>query len=243
MMKKIIACAALAALTLAVDASRKTSEEDYIRREGGLVLEPGTQKGEIAYVNCQSAARDEWIDESAAYFRMEAKFKVTVRRGAFDLRNPKLAGDMTLFVVDDPTMPVLLVAPENRWAAVNVATLRSEKEPFFRARVLKELSRGFAMLCGASDSQFPGALTSAITKTADLDRHTDYRLPVDLFSRFRRYMKPFGVTPGNIETYETACCQGWAPPPTNELQKAIWDKVHAIPKTPMKIEFDPKKGR
>ncbi len=242
-MKKIIACAALAALALTADAARKASEEEYIRREGGLVLEPGTQKGEIAYVNCQSAARDEWIDEIAAYFRREAKFKVSVGRGAFDLKSPKLAGDMTLFVVDDPAMPVLLVAPENRWAAVNVATLRSEKEPFFRARVLKELSRGFAMLCGASDSQFPGALTSAITKTADLDRHTDYRLPVDLFSRFRRYMKSFGVTPGNIETYETACCQGWAPPPTNELQKAIWEKVHAIPKTPMKIEFDPKKGR
>ena len=56
-------------------------------------------------------------------------------------------------------------------------------------------------------------------------------------------MRAYGVTPGNIETYETACCQGWAPTPTNDLQKAIWDKVHAIPATPMKIEFDPKKGR
>ena len=242
-MKKIVACAALAASVLAADAAKKMSEEEYIRSEGGLVLEPGTQKGEIAYVNCQSAAKDEWIGESAAYFRRESKFKVTVGRGVFELKGPKLAGDMTLFVVDEPAMPVLLVAPENRWAAVNVATLKSEKEPFFRARVLKELSRGFAMLCGASDSQFPGALTSAITKTADLDRHTDYRLPVDLFSRFRRYMKSLGVTPGNIETYETACCQGWAPPPTNEVQRAIWEKVHAIPKNPIKIEFDPKKGR
>ena len=242
-MKKMLVCAALAASALAADAARKTSEEDYIRREGGLVLEPGTQKGEVAYVNCQSAAKDEWIAESATYFRREAKFKITEGRGAFDLRNPKVIGDMTLFVVDDPAMPVLLVAPENRWAMVNVASLKSEKEPFFRARVLKELSRGFAMLCGASDSQFPGALTSAITKTADLDYHTDHRLPVDLFSRFRRYMRAYGVTPGNIETYETACCQGWAPAPTNDVQKAIWDKVHAIPKNPMKIEFDPKKGR
>ena len=34
-----------------------------------------------------------------------------------------------------------------------------------------------------------------------------------------------------------------APAPTNEFQKAVWDKVHAIPQNPMKIEFDPKKGR
>jgi hypothetical protein len=242
-MKRIVVCAALAASALAADAAKKASEEDYVRSEGGLVLEPNTQKGEIAYVDCQSSAKGEWIAESAEYFRRESKFKVTVGRGSFDLRSPRLAGDMTLFVVDDPSMPSVLVAPESRWAVVNVAPLKSDKEPFFRARVLKELSRGFAMLCGASDSQFPGALTSAITKTADLDRHTDHRLPVDLFSRFRRYMRAFGVTPGNIETYETACCQGWAPPPTNDLQKAIWDRVHAIPRNPMKIEFDPKKGR
>ena len=116
-------------------------------------------------------------------------------------------------------------------------------EPFFRARVLKELTRGFAMLCGASDSQFPGALTSAITKVEDLDHHTDHRLPVDLFIRFKKYMKPFGVAPGNIETYETACCQGWAPPPTNDIQRAIWNEVRKLPEKPIKIEFDPKKGK
>jgi len=37
--------------------------------------------------------------------------------------------------------------------------------------------------------------------------------------------------------------EGWAPAPTNEYQKIVWDKVHAIPQKPMKIEFDPKKGR
>ncbi|MBR3221452.1 MAG: hypothetical protein IKF72_04400 [Kiritimatiellae bacterium] len=242
-MKWLIAVTSLAAFALAADAAKKMSEEDYIRSEGGLVLEPNTQKGEIAYVNCQSAAKDAWIEESAAYFRKEAKFKITVSKGSFEQKNPKIVGDMTLFIVDDPAMPSLLVAPENRWAMVNVAPLKSDKEPFFRARVLKELTRGFAMLCGASDSQFPGALTSAVTKVEDLDHHTDYRLPVDLFTRFRKYMRTFGVMPGNIETYETACCQGWAPPPTNDLQKAIWDKVHAIPAKPMKIEFDPKKGR
>ena len=242
-MKKLIAITALVACALAANAAKKVSEEDYIRKEGGLVLEPNTQKGEIAYVNCQSVAKDDWIEESATYFRREAKFKISVSKGAFDLKSPKIVGDMTLFVIDDPAMPNILVAPENRWAMVNVAPLKSDKEPFFRARVLKDLTRGFAMLCGASDSQFPGALTSAITKVEDLDHHTDHRLPVDLFIRFKKYMKPFGVAPGNIETYETACCQGWAPPPTNDVQRAIWDKVHAIPKNPMKIEFDPKKGR
>lgn len=242
-MKNLFVIASIAAFALTTGAATKMSEEDYIKKEGGLVLEPNTQKGEIAYVNCQSSAKDAWIDESAAYFRKEAKFKVTVTKGVFDLKSPKIVGDVSLFVIDDPKMPVLLVAPENRWALVNVASLKSDKEPFFHARVLKELSRGFAMLCGASDSQFPGALTSAITKTTDLDHHTDHRLPVDLFTRFRKYMRSFGVMPGNIETYETACCQGWAPPPTNDVQKAIWNETHKLPEKPIKIEYDPKRGK
>jgi len=52
-----------------------------------------------------------------------------------------------------------------------------------------------------------------------------------------------GVMPARKGTYESACQEGWADEPKDKYQQAIWDKVHAIPKNPMKIEFDPKKGR
>ena len=39
------------------------------------------------------------------------------------------------------------------------------------------------------------------------------------------------------------CQEGWAPPPTNEYQRAIWNDVHKIPEKPMKIDFDPAKGK
>ena len=183
-MKRIIVSVTIVAFSFVVEAAKKISESDYIKSEGGLVLEPNTQKGEIVYVDCQSSADAAWILENAEYFRKETKFKIKVTKGTFDIKKPEIIGDMTLFIVNDLTMPILLVAPENRWAMVNVAPLKSNKEPYFKARVLKELTRGFALLCGASESQFPGALTSAITKTKDLDRFTDYRLPVDLFARF-----------------------------------------------------------
>ena len=76
-----------------------------------------------------------------------------------------------------------------------------------------------------------------------LDKNPDIQLPVDVLSRFRTYMEPLGVKPSILVPYRRACEEGWAPAPTNEYQKAIWDKVHAAPKNPMKIEFDPKKGR
>ena len=49
-----------------------------------------------------------------------------------------------------------------------------------------------------------------------------------------------GCQHGKRAVYRKACMDGWAPAPTNEYQKAIWDQVHAIPTKPIKIEFDPK---
>ena len=60
---------------------------------------------------------------------------------------------------------------------------------------------------------------------------------------YQTYLEKLGVTKMEKTTYLRACKEGWAPAPTNEVQKRVWDKVHAAPRMPMKIEFDPKKGR
>ena len=227
-----------------VAAKRAKAQEVLMKKVGGLVARPGTQRGEIFYVNCQKRAPREWIDESIAYFREETKFRISYVEGSFDLASPKVEGNATLFIIDDEKLPPILVAPESRWAFVNVHHIAKEERPaFFQARTKKELSRGFAYLCGAANSQFPMALTRGLVDHSDLDKNMDYRLPVDLFQRFRTYMEPLGVTPQIQVIYRKAVQEGWAPSPTNEYQKAIWDKVHSVPKSPMKIEFDPKTGR
>jgi hypothetical protein len=58
-----------------------------------------------------------------------------------------------------------------------------------------------------------------------------------------RGLPSYDLVAPRIVPYKLACEEGWAPAPTNEYQKAIWDETHAIPANPMKIEFDPKKGR
>ena len=63
------------------------------------------------------------------------------------------------------------------------------------------------------------------------------------FNKMINNAKLMGVAVRRRVSYRKACQEGWAPAPTNDIQKAIWDKVHAVPATPMKIEFDPKKGR
>ena len=47
--------------------------------------------------------------------------------------------------------------------------------------------------------------------------------------------------PGKRSVYRKACEEGWAPAPTNDVQKAIWDKVHAMPTEPIKIKPETKK--
>ena len=228
---------------LAIRRAEHQAEVD--KRTGGHIVKPGTQQGEIVYADCQTRIPKAWIEESVAYFAKETRFKISLKGGtSFDLNNPKIEGNATLFIIDDASLPTILVAPENRWAFVNVAPIAKEERPaFFEARVKKELSRGFAHLCGAANSQYPRALTRGIVNHADLDKNPDLSLPVDVIQRFKGYMETLDVRPAMMTTYKKACQEGWAPAPTNEFQKAIWDKVHAVPATPMKIEFDPKKGR
>lgn len=224
---------------------RKAKLESVVnQRVGGFIEKPGSGKGSIVYVNCQRKAPKAWIDESMAYFAEVTKFKIDYSEGSFDLKNPKVEGNATIFVVDDESLPPILVAPESRWALVNVAPIAQEKRPaFFAARTKKELSRAFAYLCGAVGSRYERSLTRGITIQSELDKNPDYELPMDVVQRFWDYMKPLGVLPAQRATYMKACQEGWSPPPTNDIQKAVWQKVHAIPDKPITIEFDPKNDK
>ena len=215
-------------------------------RTGGKILVPGSMKGKIVYVNAQTRAPRKWLEQNAATFGEATKLAVEVADGKFDFPSPKIQGEASLFVVDDPALPPLLSAPESRWAMVNVAPLAKgagEKPQFFAARVQKELTRGFCLLAGAQNSGYPDALVGCITKPEDLDRFADCRLPIDVMNRFAPYLKGYGITPKVYSTYKKACESGWAPEPTNDVQRTIWKQVHAVPDKPITIEFDPKKDK
>ena len=36
-----------------------------------------------------------------------------------------------------------------------------------------------------------------------------------------------GIGLVRLATYRTACIEGWAPPPTNDVQRTIWERVHS----------------
>ena len=206
---------------------------------GGFVVKPGSQHGKILFVNMQKTIPASELREVTDVLGKDIRYNFVLAEGG--------EGDVTVRVVDDPAKPALLVAPEDGWAEVNVAKLgvglKSEeaRKKFLAARVRKEMIKAFAYACGAGGSQFQGNVLTAAT-VADLDFCKEF-LPMDSYSAAMKKLAARGITPERRVPYRRACHEGWAPAPTNEIQKAIWDKVHAQPKNPMKIEFDPKKGK
>ena len=48
----------------------------------------------------------------------------------------------------------------------------------------------------------------------------------------RRAMEASRIAPVRRTTYKVACEEGWAPPPTNDFQRAIWDATKAATNAP-----------
>ena len=234
-------------LTPEQKAEREKARQQMLRDQyeyfGEQMRDTRNQKGKLVFVNCQKAADAAWLQPVVEMIEKEVRVVAEVADGSFDLKKPELKGDASIFIVDDPALPISLVASEAKWAMVNVAPLKTDKAKFFEMRVKKATSRAFALLCGAAMSQFPMALTESITTAEDFDKYRDERLPFDLIRKFPVYLKGYGITPFVPSNYRKACEQGWAPQPTNEVQKAIWEEVHTVPDKPLKIKFDPKKGK
>lgn len=249
MKKLILAIAAVCSTLIYAEESHSGKKIDRARldaaiynRTGGKIKVPDVQKGKIVYVNCQTAIPVEVLKEHADFFAKELKVSIEVAEGKFDLAKPTIQGELSLFVVDCAELPMSLVAPEAKWAMVNVAPLKTDKQAFFKARVKKSLTRGFGYLCGAAVSQYPNSLMLGVAGVKDLDKHVDEKLPVDVMQRFENYLPSVGVTPYVLVSYRKACQEGWAPQPTNDVQRVIWEEYHTAPTEPIHIEFDPKKG-
>jgi len=226
----------LSLVCLAAHATAQSEAEERAEYEafGGVLKRPNTQKGRVVLVNCQKKLPLDALAVSAALFEKEVQFGVEVEEGVFDFPSPAIHGEASLFVVDDPKLPTLLVAPENRWALVNVSALGGNGE-VFRSRSKKEIARAFGLLGGAFQSTFKQTLMSNITAPAQLDAFRDDRLPFDTCTNIGRYLKGYGLQPFKTAYYSEACEEGWAPPPKDEIQKGIAAEI--------KAELEKKKAR
>ena len=233
-----VLCAAAMALAASVVAG-----EGQRTPRGGIVEDPKSGKGALVIVNAQNRLPADDLRQVCKEITdaLNRRLRLEPATADFDPAEARKAfgADVALTVVDRPGRPVSLIALEDRWAAVNLAALPSDGD--FAALAKREVLRTFAVVSGGYIAQFPDTLMSArdlkgvaaaeLYVTADVTRRQDV------------FLDSIGVTAVVSGSYTRACREGWAPVPTNDVQRAIWDEVHAIPKKPIKIEFDPKKGR
>ena len=251
-MKKliIIALAALSVASLvAEDAKEPTAKKsnkeimDHIamKRYGGKIRQPNSERGEIVFVNSQNT-----VDASVlakAIEKLERQFKYIVKVSNKDV--DASASRLVVRLEDLDRKERVLLAPESYWVSVNVKSLAADKPPkaILADRFEKEVRRAFAFVCGGTCGTESGGICRIVNSLSDLDAIPGLDFALDVEARIVNNMNETEVKPYRIAKYSEAVQEGWAPAPTNEFQKAIWDSVRALPAKPMKIEYDPKKGK
>ena len=218
------------------------------QRTGGWVRRPGTGRGKCVFVNAQGKVLAGPVAQAAANVAKMVRVDVECVEGK--PVTPQTAsmgvllsgGQVAVFVVDDASLPVLLVAPESRWAMVNVAALTADNasEATVATRVTRECSRAFALLLGAGNSSVPAGCTlRPVNSLRDLDALTADCFGPEPIDRIAEHLETLGVTPYTAAIYRTACTQGWAPSPTDDVQRVIWEKARAEkergPSNPIRI--------
>lgn len=224
--------------------------EKMLRTTGGFVKTPDSMKGKVAVINTQDVVPADAISAVAARIKADSKVNFVYEKAAAGdpeqlLKNSGAAA--AVIVINDAKQPTALIAIEDGWAIVNVAKLdRNLKTPeakakFLPVRTAHEVSRCMAILCGGARSQFKGNILD-VRRLEDLDLIDNGGIPMDRVQAMVEHLRNKGVTQERLVAYRKACMEGWAAQPTNEYQKAVWDKVHTLPSKPIKIKYDPKKG-
>lgn len=123
--------------------------------------------------------------------------------------------------------PTLAVYPEDRVAIVNVSRLATDDQAELEARIIKETWRAIGFVLGVGYASNDADVMQPIGSTIELDALTWQVIQPMNYMRAQKVLQKYGVKRGHRTTYRRACQQGWAPAPTNDIQKAVWDAVKA----------------
>lgn len=230
---------------------KEAEKAKEVAAAGGYVEKPGVARGSVCFIDTQTVlpatnilAAVKTLDPSLRKYDIVVEAMKPGKPA--DLKKAAKATVAVIAVYDDET-PGLLVAPDEGWAVVNfkkcAETLKGETamNRFFASRCKKQLVRAFAFVAGGFYSSFPNNIMDVSDQTS-LDL-CNGRMPMDKIVAARKYFAAHGMVPRKIVTYDVACEQGWAPPPTNDVQKAVWEESRRLPDKPIEIKFDPKKGK
>ena len=131
----------------------------------------------------------------------------------------------TVEVVDEAAgLPALTVFPEEMRAVVNCAALGERNRT---VRLERELWRAICFVGGAGYSASTNSLAQPIRSQEELDAIDSRGVNMATIGQLAPLFNKFGVKKGTRVSYRNAVRQGWAPAPTNDLQRAVWEDEKA----------------
>lgn len=220
---------AIAAETQAAEPAPKLDaaarRERMLRATGGILdIEA---KGKVVIINAQNKIAASNVEERVAKLskdlRMNVELLTTTNWQMY--KNPEgVVGSVVL--ADCPDLPMSVVAAENCWGLLNVAPICTDPEKTEK-RFMREFARVVCFAFGQSSSQFRGSPLSTVDSPEALDRVFTDNMTFDAMTMVIRTLTNRGMTQRRKTSYKKACRDGWAPSPTNDYQKAIWEEVQA----------------
>ncbi len=228
----------LAALCLAADSVQTKTRRPRRRSApgGGLLVKPGSCTGSIRFVNVASCVPSSAIEGVVQGVRglMPLDVEAVTSSETFspvsaDALRTKLGATEAIFVIDDKSLPMTLIAPEAGWAAVNAAPLKAgaPDDKLLATRLQRQLWRVFAQLNGAANTMFPHCVLKPVHTLADLDALSMNMVCPEPYNKMIEDLRHRGITPRRMATYRQACKEGWAPAPTNDVQRTILEQIRA----------------
>ena len=202
--------------------------------DGGVVEIPG--KGCVAVVDCRGDTAGDEIGGQLAKLESFTHVRfVRHSRNGFALGTTpretmaETGAQAALFIVDDKSLPMSLLATESNWGVVNLAALREDgiDPSVIASRAQKEFMRVAVLTLGAWRSDMQGSFLVKVTDQKDLDRLKGRGMTLFELRNIMNHLLDIGITRSSSITYGDLCRTGKAPAPTNDVQKAIWEKVKA----------------
>jgi len=235
------------------EAKREAFRAKIAARTGGMISRPHTAGAKFVFVNAQKLVKTEEISAPVAtmtrILRHDICLEAPVKEEPFSLSNAQSLmkaqqAKGAIFLVEDDVMPTVLVAPEAAWGVINVRKLNADKpNPLLLAqRTRREMWRVFAMVNGGgSNTKMGKCVMQTVLSLGDIDALGAEAFCPEPVNAVVAHLNKLGIKEYQTTTYRKACEEGWAPAPTNDVQKAIWEKVHAMPTEPIKIKPETKK--
>lgn len=254
-----ITCAISAGVVYADGLKQLTKEEllqltpqqrrEYVvavgaQKSGGMVVKPNSERGVAKIVYAVPEFNTAKIEEVLREYKFFTHLDVKVEKGisvtpetAFKSKGT-VGAQAVVYIIDDANLPRVLVAPEEGWAIVNAGAMKADKpdDEKLSMRLTKEALRGLAFVGGMGQTSAYVELLGPVRDVRALDRIDKLELSGDAVRTIPQGLAAFDVVPPTIKVYSKACEEGWAPLPTNDVQKSIWNKYHSLPTRPMVIE-------